>query len=89
MGIVGGVAAIVGKSPTGEAAKAGPWWFAVVLILCVVCYFLFKSMSKHMRKVREEFPVQDDERGSPHKAQGSDTEHVDLHKSDRGPDASS
>ena len=42
---------------TGEAAKSGPIGLAVILILCIVCYFLFKSMSKHMRKVREEFPV--------------------------------
>jgi hypothetical protein len=42
---------------TGEAAKAGPLWLAVVLLLCLACYFLFKSMSKHLRKVRDEFPV--------------------------------
>jgi hypothetical protein len=46
---------------TGEAAKSGPLGFAVILALCIVCYFLFKSMSKHLRKVREEFPVQDGE----------------------------
>jgi hypothetical protein len=44
---------------TGEAAKSGPLGFAVILALCIVCYFLFKSMSKHLRKVREEFPVRD------------------------------
>ena len=43
---------------SGEAAKSGPIGLAVILILCIVCYFLFKSMSKHMRKVREEFPGQ-------------------------------
>jgi hypothetical protein len=43
---------------TGEAAKSGPLGLAVILALCVVCYFLFKSMSKHLRKVREQFPVQ-------------------------------
>jgi hypothetical protein len=42
---------------TGEAAKAGPIWFAVVLVLCVVCYFLFKSMSRHLKNVREHFPA--------------------------------
>jgi hypothetical protein len=41
---------------SGEAAKSGPIGLAVILILCIVCYFLFKSMSKHMRKVREQFP---------------------------------
>jgi hypothetical protein len=43
---------------TGEAAKSGPLGLAVILALCIVCYFLFKSMSKHLRKVREQFPVQ-------------------------------
>jgi hypothetical protein len=43
---------VVAKS--GEAAKSGPIGFAVILVLCVVCYFLFKSMSKHLRKVREQ-----------------------------------
>jgi hypothetical protein len=41
---------------TGEAAKSGPIGLAVILILCIVCYFLFKSMSKHLRTVRESFP---------------------------------
>lgn len=51
--------AVAAKGPTGEAAKSGPWGLAIILILCAACYFLFKSMSKHMRKVREGFPVQD------------------------------
>ncbi len=42
---------------SGEAVKAGPIGLAVILLLCIVCYFLFKSMSKHMRRVREEFPT--------------------------------
>ena len=41
---------------TGEAAKAGPIGLAVIILLCIVCYFLFKSMSKHLRRVRENFP---------------------------------
>jgi hypothetical protein len=41
---------------SGEAAKSGPIGLAVILILCIGCYFLFKSMSKHLRIVREEFP---------------------------------
>jgi hypothetical protein len=56
---------LAAKGPTGEAAKSGPWGLAIVLILCAVCYFLFKSMSKHMRKVREEFPVRDKKPESP------------------------
>ena len=42
---------------SGEGLKSGPIGFAVILVLCVACYFLFKSMSKHLRKVREEFPA--------------------------------
>lgn len=53
------LAAELAKS--GEAVKAGPIGLAVILILCIVCYFLFKSMSKHMRRVREEFPADPDE----------------------------
>jgi hypothetical protein len=41
---------------SGESKKSGPIGLAVILALCVVCYFLFKSMSRHLRKVREEFP---------------------------------
>ncbi|HET8583166.1 MAG TPA: hypothetical protein VFL65_07925 [Jatrophihabitans sp.] len=47
-------AEVVAKS--GEALKAGPLAFAVILVLCIACYFLFKSMSKHLRKVRENPP---------------------------------
>ena len=42
---------------TGEAAKSGPLGFAVILVLCVACYFLFKSMSRHLKRVREDFPA--------------------------------
>ena len=41
----------------GEAAKSGPLGLVLILALCVACYFLFKSMSKHLRKVREGFPT--------------------------------
>ena len=47
---------VLAKAKSGEALKAGPIWFAVVLILGIACYFLFKSMSKHLRIVRDEFP---------------------------------
>jgi hypothetical protein len=43
---------------SGEGWKSGPMGFAIILLLCIACYFLFKSMSKHMRKVREEFPAE-------------------------------
>lgn len=42
---------------SGEGLKSGPIGFAVILVLAVASYFLFKSMSKHLKKVREEFPV--------------------------------
>ncbi len=44
---------------SGEAVKSGPWGLAIILVLCVACYFLFKSMSKHLRRVREDFPGQE------------------------------
>lgn len=42
---------------SGEAVKAGPIGLAVILLLCIACYFLFKSMSKHLKRVRENFPT--------------------------------
>jgi len=50
---------------SGEAAKAGPMAFAVILLLCVACYFLFKSMSRHLKRVREQFPKDGAEPGQP------------------------
>ena len=47
----------------GEGVKSGPLGLAAILLLCVAAYFLFKSMSKHLRKVRDEFPT--DEHGNP------------------------
>lgn len=41
---------------SGEAKKAGPLALAMILLLAVASYFLFRSMSRHLRKVREEFP---------------------------------
>jgi hypothetical protein len=41
---------------TGEAAKAGPLAVLVIALLCIASYFLFRSMSRHLRKVREQFP---------------------------------
>ena len=51
------VVAATTLAKSGEAAKAGPIGLAVILLLCIACYFLFKSMSKHMREVRENFPT--------------------------------
>jgi hypothetical protein len=50
---------------TGEAAKSGPLGLAVILVLCVVCYFLFKSMSRHLKSVREDFPKDPADEASP------------------------
>ncbi len=49
-------ALILAKS--GEALKAGPIGLAVILLLCIACYFLFKSMSKHLKTVRDDFPAE-------------------------------
>jgi hypothetical protein len=43
---------------TGEAAKAGPLALVVILSLCIACYFLFRSMSRHLKKVRQGLPGQ-------------------------------
>ncbi len=42
---------------SGEAAKSGPMALAVILVLVIACYFLFRSMSRHLKKVRQGFPV--------------------------------
>ncbi|MHA3703167.1 hypothetical protein ACXR2U_13395 [Jatrophihabitans sp. YIM 134969] len=39
-----------------ETHKAGPIAVVVIIVLCVACFILFRSMSKHLRRVREEFP---------------------------------
>jgi hypothetical protein len=56
------LAVAVPLAKSGEAAKAGPIGLVVIVLLCVACYFLFKSMSKHLRRVRENFP--DDSTGA-------------------------
>lgn len=44
--------------PTGgEGVKSGPIALAVILVLCIAAYFLFKSMSKHLKRVRDDFPT--------------------------------
>lgn len=56
--------AVAPLAKAGEAGKAGPIGLAVILLLCIAAYFLFKSMSKHLRKVRENFPVDGESTGS-------------------------
>src|SRR6185437_12214226 len=41
----------------GENQKAGPLGLALILLLCVACYFLFRSMSRRLRNVRDHFPT--------------------------------
>lgn len=53
----GAAAQLVLLADSGEAKKAGPLALAIILVLFVACYFLFRSMSRHLRKVRTEFPV--------------------------------
>ena len=43
----------------GESKKAGPIGLVVILLLVVACYFLFRSMARHLRKVRQDFPDDD------------------------------
>lgn len=40
-----------------ETHKAGPIAILVIAILCIACFLLFRSMSKHLRNVREDYPV--------------------------------
>ena len=47
-----------------DTDKAAPLGLLVVVILGVVCYFLFRSMSRHLRRVREDFPVDLPTRGA-------------------------
>ncbi len=41
-----------------DTDKAAPLGLLVLVLLCVGCYFLFKSMSRHLRKVRDEWPAE-------------------------------
>jgi len=48
----------VNDNSDNESKKSGPIGIAVIIVLCVACYFLFKSLSKHLRQVRNgEVPV--------------------------------
>lgn len=56
---------------SGESKKSGPIGLAVILVLCVACYFLFKSMSRHLRRVREDFPAGSATAPADHPASGA------------------
>jgi hypothetical protein len=51
------VLSMLARAKGGEGVKSGPIGLAVILVLCIAAYFLFKSMSKHLKKVRDEFPA--------------------------------
>lgn len=51
-GFVLGASDVVLAAPNG---KAGPVALFVIVLLCVGSYFLFRSMSKHLRRVPEDF----------------------------------
>jgi hypothetical protein len=38
-----------------EANKAGPLGLLTILVLGVACYFLWRSMNRHLKKVPESF----------------------------------
>jgi hypothetical protein len=40
-----------------DQQKAAPLGLFVLLLLGVTCYFLFRSMSRHLKRVREDFPI--------------------------------
>jgi hypothetical protein len=64
---IGARVAVAAADPTGtattstnvdtdtdtESKKSGPIGLVLIIVLCVACYFLFKSMSKRLRAVRE------------------------------------
>jgi hypothetical protein len=58
------VLAMLARAKGGEGVKSGPIGLAVILVLCIAAYFLFKSMSKHLKKVRDGFPVDASEQRS-------------------------
>jgi hypothetical protein len=53
------VAVLADDDTGGESKKAGPIALLVILLLAIACFFLFRSMSKHLRRVRDGFPTDD------------------------------
>jgi hypothetical protein len=49
----------------GESMKAGPIALVVILLLAIVCFFLFRSMAKHLKRVRDNFPDDDKKDAQP------------------------
>ena len=55
-------AAVAAKSPS-VWAQPGTLGFLVVFGMAVILYFVFRSMSKHLRKVREAAMLEQDQSG--------------------------
>ena len=53
------IAVVLADDSGGESKKAGPIALVVILLLAISCYFLFRSMTKHLRRVRDDFPAAD------------------------------
>jgi hypothetical protein len=51
-----------------ETGKAGPLGLLVLLLLIIASYLLFKSMSRHLRKVRQEWPENQPDSGDPNRS---------------------
>ena len=60
-----------------DTGKAGPLALLVVVLLGVACYFLFKSMSRHLRKVQNGFPP-----AAPTRPAGDGNPQPDIHRAD-------
>jgi hypothetical protein len=75
---------ILARAKGGEGVKSGPIGLAVILLLCVAAYFLFKSMSKHLKRVRDEFPSDQAEEAQPPQQGESPSSEADSAPS--GPD---
>jgi len=71
---VAGMLADNGDDGGGEAKKAGPIALVVILVLAIACYFLFRSMTRHLRKVREDFPGGDPAPSAPQSPADEPTE---------------
>lgn len=50
--VLASAADAVVAAPNG---KAGPVALFVIVLMCIAAYFLFRSMSRHLRRVPEEF----------------------------------
>jgi hypothetical protein len=46
--------AVLAAAPTG---MAGPVALFIIVLLCVAAYFLFRSMSRHLKRVPLDFPA--------------------------------